>query len=303
MEGLRMKKVVFYIGMTALLFSTMEVALKIGGASLDSLQLTFLRFFIGGLVLAPFAIREYREKFAAKGERIGLKDIGWLGLVGIMCIPVSMLCFQLGIDRCNAATASAIICMNPIFTMLLAHLFTTEKMDRAKWITLGLGIAAGVFLMRPWDVQAGNTTAGLVIMFISAITFGAYTVMGKKTLVRVGIYTQTSLSFIIGSLVLLVIIFTMGRPVLDGVAENWLTVVYCGVIVTGLGYWCYFMAIKLSDASTGALAFYIKPMIAPIFAIAILHETIMWNTVVGIVLMVAGSAITIIDMAKEKVNE
>ena len=41
------KKEIFYIVTTALLFSTMEVALKIAGGELDSYQLTFIRFAIG----------------------------------------------------------------------------------------------------------------------------------------------------------------------------------------------------------------------------------------------------------------
>ena len=41
-----MKKVMAYICLAAFLFGTMEVALKTAGDSLDSIQLTFLRFLI-----------------------------------------------------------------------------------------------------------------------------------------------------------------------------------------------------------------------------------------------------------------
>ena len=40
-----------YIVLTALAFGTMEIALKIAGSSFTTFQLTFLRFFIGGLLL------------------------------------------------------------------------------------------------------------------------------------------------------------------------------------------------------------------------------------------------------------
>ena len=45
-----MKKVVVCVCLTAFLFGTMEVALKTGGGNMDSVQLTFLRFMIGGLM-------------------------------------------------------------------------------------------------------------------------------------------------------------------------------------------------------------------------------------------------------------
>lgn len=269
----------------------MEVALKLGGAGMDPLQLTFLRFLIGGLVLAPPAYFESRRS----GYRLNRKDLMWLALVGIMGIPVSMLAFQIGVMNCNAATAAPLICINPLFAMLIAHVFTSEKMDTRKWIAFGLGIVALFFMIRPWDVQEGNTAFGMIVMVFSAVTFGAYTVMGKRSIGRIGTFTQTSISFIIGSLILMLVTMATGRPVLDGVAENLAVVIYVGVVVTGLGYLFYFLAIRYSDASTGSITFFIKPAIAPVFAVLILHETVYWNTVVGIIILITASVITISD--------
>lgn len=287
-----MKKTICYIVITAFLFGTMEVALKIGGASFDSLQLTFLRFFIGGIVLAFPAIKEYKENYTSKGEKLSKADFIWLFWVGVMCIPVSMLAFQVGIKHCNASTAASIICLNSVFTMLIAHLFRVEKMDKNKTLAVIMGLVALFFMLRPWDVQEGNSIFGLLMMVIASTTFAAYTVMGKKTLARVGTFTQTSLSFIMGSLVLLVIMLVTGRPVVQGVTEHPLILAYVGIVVTGLGYLTYFLAIKLSDATTGSLAFFIKPAIAPFLAMFILHENILWNTVLGIVLLISASVVT-----------
>lgn len=56
-----MKRVYFFVVLTAFLFGTMEVALKLTGSEMDSFQLTFLRFMIGGLLLLPFAIGELKK--------------------------------------------------------------------------------------------------------------------------------------------------------------------------------------------------------------------------------------------------
>ena len=84
-----MKKVIFCVIMTALLFGTMEVALKMGGSEFDSLQLTFLRFLIGGIILLPFAAAEARQNKV----RLTARDLGWLALVGMMGVGISMVCF------------------------------------------------------------------------------------------------------------------------------------------------------------------------------------------------------------------
>ncbi|MCI7327950.1 MAG: DMT family transporter [Hornefia butyriciproducens] len=294
-----MKKVVVCVCLTAFLFGTMEVALKTGGGNMDSVQLTFLRFMIGGLILAPFGIVEARKN----SLRITKGEAGWLFLVGVMGIPVSMLCFQLGVERCNAATAAALICLNPLFTMVIAHLFTSEKMDRVKSAAFVIGLVAAVFMIRPWDVQEGNTIPGIVLMLIASVTFAAYTVMGKRTVGRIGTFAQTSISFILGSLVLLAVIAGTGRPVMDGVADNWMIVAYCGIFVTGLGYLFYFIAIRCSDATTGSIAFFIKPAIAPFLAVLLLNETVYWNTIVGIVLLVSASFLTLYDARRGLARE
>ena len=49
-----MKKGYMYITLTTLIFSTMEIALKLVSNNFNPIQLTFTRFFIGGLFLLPF---------------------------------------------------------------------------------------------------------------------------------------------------------------------------------------------------------------------------------------------------------
>lgn len=282
-----MKKVLGNVCLAALAFSTMEVALKIGGSSLDSLQLTFLRFLLGGLVLIPLAVREWKTL----NIKITLKDFAWIALIGIVGVPVSMLSFQFGIMKSNAATASSIICLNALFTMLISHIFTDEKMTPPNWISFGIGIIAAGFMLRFWDIQVGNTAIGLILLLTAAVTFAAYTVMSKVTMERIGVFVQTSMSFLIGSLILLCVILLRDGYVVKGVFDNLNIVLYAGVVVTGLGYVFYFLAIKASDAITGSITFFIKPVIAPILAMFLLNEKILWNTVAAVLLLLLASFI------------
>lgn len=295
-----MKKVYFYVVMTALLFGTMEVALKLTGSELDPFQLTFLRFFIGGLLLLPFAIAEIK----VTGVKLTFKDFGYLLYVGILAIPLSMLCFQIGVMRCNASTAAVLISFNTLFTMIFAHFMADEKIKKYNGTVLMIGLAGLIFMIKPWNMQEGNTVLGIIFMLLAALFFGWYTVAGKISVKKMGIMAQTSFSFIMGSLVLLVVILCMGGPVFDGVAENWLAVAYVSIFVTGMGYFCYFKAIRYSDATTGSIAFFLKPAISPVIAVIILHEHIMWNTYIGIGLFLLASYMNIRGKRKEaQLNE
>ena len=289
-----MNKAYIYVLITAFLFGSMEVACKVGGADLDPFQLTFLRFAIGGLVLLPFALAELKQRQV----RLGIKDfLGLLG-VGTLGIPISMVLFQLSIMMSNASTVSVLICTSPFFTMVFAHLFTSEKLTREKIPVLGIALVGILFMLRPWDVQEGNSMTGMLLMLLAALFFGAYTVAGAVSVRRMGLMAQTSFSFMLGSLVLLVVILVMGRPVLENIADNIPIILFVGILITGLGYYCYFKAIALSDAATGSFAFFLKPAIAPVLAAIILGETILWNTVVGIGLILVASLLRIVQQKR-----
>ena len=291
-----MKKVYFFVVLTAFLFGTMEVALKLAGSQMDSFQLTFLRFMIGGLLLLPFAAAEMHKNHV----KISLKDLGYLLYVGILGIPLSMLLFQLGVMHSNAATAAVLISINPLFTMVFAHFMTEEKLNKTSVTVLLIGLLGILFMIKPWHLQAGNTVTGVILMLLAALFFGLYTVAGKISVEKMGIMAQTSISFILGSLILLAIMLLAGRPVLKGIVENWELVAYISIFVTGLGYFSYFMAIKLSNATTGSVAFFLKPAIAPVMAVIFLGEAILWNTYIGIALILLASYLNIRGKRKEE---
>ena len=284
-----MKKAYGFVVLTALLFSTMEVACKVAGNDLDPLQLTFLRFLIGGLILLPFGIAEMKKKEIKLDSKDILKLLG----VGTIGIPISMVLFQVGIMNCNASSASVMFSINPLFTMVCAHLLTSEKITKQRLAALTIGIVGLVFIIRPWDVQEGNTVFGAVCLLLAAITFGFYTVTGKMVSQKIGSVAQAGISFLLGAAVLLIVIIIMGRPVLEGVTDNIPIILYTGIFVTGLGYYSYFTSIKLSDATTGSFAFFLKPALAPIIAVIILKETILWNTIAGIVIILIASYMNI----------
>lgn len=281
-----MKQVPLYILIAAFFFGTMEVSLKLAGNQLEQLQLTFLRFMVGGLLLLPLAFREIKRNKTV----IRPKDYAYMLLLGTVCIPLSMVLFQLGVMKANASTAAIIMCVNPLFTMFFAHFLIQEKMKRRNAIALVLSIAGIVFMINPFNMQEGNTIEGILMVLGGAFLFGLYSVLGKVSVARIGLITQTSISFILGSLVLLVILLITDKPILEGVwPDNFMLVIYLSVFVTGLAYVFYFKAIDASNATTGSATFLVKAGIAPVLAVLILKESLKFNSLIGIALVLAGA--------------
>jgi drug/metabolite transporter (DMT)-like permease len=284
-----------YVLITAFLFGTMEVVLKQAGANFNAIQLTFIRFMIGGLILLPFAIYDLKKR------RYKLTKGDWLYLLllGVVCICISMALFQVGVMQVNANLAAIIISMNPVFTMIFAHFLVNEKFTRRKALVLALSIIGLIIVANPTKVlNEGSSISGILIILIAAIAFGLYSALGKKRIAKIGGLPQNSFSFILGSLVLLVILLVTGMPVIEGInSDNILLIIYLGIFVTGLGYYSYLRAIELAGPSIASIAFFFKPVFATITAYIVLKEAITINIVFGVLFLLSGS---IINMTAKK---
>jgi drug/metabolite transporter (DMT)-like permease len=154
----------------------MEVALKLGGAGLDNIQLTFLRFFIGAVVLVPPAILECKKS----GYKTNLKDLAWMAATGVMGVSISMLAFQIGVMNSNASTAAPVVCTNSMFAMLIAHIFTSEKMSKRKWTAFALGLVAIFFMIR--DIVRCSWP-DLILALAEGVS-----IMGRMVIMKYGIF-------------------------------------------------------------------------------------------------------------------
>ncbi len=288
------KKEVLYIILTALLFSTMEVALKVAGNDLDPFQLTFIRFFMGGLFLLPFALKEMKQRRV----RLNKSDVTYLFVLGMICICISMLFFQLAIMQANANLIAILISSNPVFTMIFAHFIVEDRFTRRKALVLVISLAGVAIVANPFHLGQGNTLMGILFGVIASVTFGLYSAMGKLRIEKIGDVAQTSLSFLFGSFVMLFIMLFMGKPILSGIQPGHLPLIlYLGIVVTGIGYYFYFEAIHMCGPSRASIVFFLKPVFAPVVALVFLREAITWNIILGIVFLLAGS---ILNMTKPR---
>lgn len=292
-----MKKVVIYILLSAFLFSTMEVALKFAGNQFDPFQLTFLRFLIGGFFLLPFAVHKARKSKVTLTKG----DVFYLLLLGICCICVSMIFFQLGVDHTNASSAAVIFCINPMFTMFFSHFLTEEKMNRKKAAALVIGLVGIIFMINPFQLAPGSTVIGACFSVLAAVFFGLYSAMGRRSIQKLGGLTQTAFSFLLGTAVMFPLLLLLKKPVFSGMTVGQLPILlYAGIMITGFGYLFYFLAMELSDATTASVVFFIKPGLAPVMAVLVLHEKILWSGIVGIGLIFLCSAINLKEQKKKK---
>lgn len=296
-----------YIALATLIFSFAEIALKSVNGIFDPLQLTMLRFLIGGLALIPFA----RQSLRKRGERLGRKDIARLPLTGLFCVTLGMVFYQLALIDTKASVVAVVFAGNPIFITAFAALFLGEKIYRRNIIALVFVVLGIVVIMEPWNAEA--ELGGIVPAILSALLFACYSVLGKRLSARVGGIVVTCGSFLMGSLELLALLL-LGRtaggaalltgcglsvlvdvPFVQGIGWSTLAAfAYICLINTAGGFVFHMLAMEKTSAQEASLVFFIKPALAPLLAWLILHEEITGNLKLGIVCFLIASAVSIL---------
>ena len=243
---------------TAIIFTTLEPVSKLIANDVNPYAITLWRFLIGSAILLPFAIRKIRKE----NIRIEWKDLGILAMLGTLCICFSMVMLQLAVKEADAPSLIAIIfSANSVFTILFAILILKEKMTKQKLLAVVLCVI-GVLICA--DFSSGTNLLSVLMAVVAALSFSLYTVLSKKFMKRISGIIQTSISFCLGSIVLLILLLITGVDLLPAFStQNVSVLCYLGIVVTGLGYWAYFKAMELGGAMTASFAFFIKPILTP----------------------------------------
>ena len=296
-----------YIVLCAVIFSTMEVMLKTVHGVFAPMQITCLRFLVGGVLLIPFAMRSIRTKNAV----LTRKDLGFFACEGFLCVVIAMSLYQMSVTYTRASIVAVIFSCNPIFVTMLAHFLLHEEIHKNHVIALILELTAALIIIDP--VHASLDPTGALLAILSAAMFSFYSVFGKKRTPRFGGIAVTCLSFLFGATELVALLL-FGRtaagaslygalglkifidvPLFENIPLSALpALLYICCINSAAGFVCHMMAMEKTSAQEASLIFFLKPIIAPIFALIFLKEEIPLNMIVGIVCFLAGSLCAIL---------
>lgn len=302
-----MKQGYLYIVVATIMFSTMEVALKYIAGEVNSVQLTFTRFFIGFLFLAPLAWRTLKKR----GMSLDRRSVGYFALLGLVGIAICMPIYQLSVNYIDSGVVAVLFSCNPVFVTFLAFLFLGEPIRGRHIAALVLEVLGTIAIINPFETRLNMV--GVVLALTATVLFAIYGVMGKKKVAQFGGSVVTCFGFLFGSLIILVFIgvthipaaaqaiTAAGLPAFANIPlfagytlENLPVVLYVSAGVAGVGFCAYFMAMEYQPASIVSLVYFFKPALSPVLAWALHGEEIPLNMLLGIILIVAGSFCAIV---------
>ena len=152
-----MKQGYIFIAIATIMFSTFEVALKYIAGEINSVQLTFARFFIGFLFLGPAGLADAEKAGGCLWTGKAVAYFALLGLVGIaICMPI----YQLSVNYVDSGVVAVLFSCNPVFVTFLAFLFLGEAIRGRHIAALVLEVLGTVAIINPFETRPGPLRRG-----------------------------------------------------------------------------------------------------------------------------------------------
>jgi drug/metabolite transporter (DMT)-like permease len=153
-------------------FVAMAISVRELSSGMHAFEMLFIRSAIGVVILgAVIAFRHWR---AVHTGRI------W-GHVGRNIVHFGGQTFWIfGISLLPLSTVSAIEFTTPMWGTAMVVLLLGERMNRGRWIALGLGFVGILVILRPdFGASSGFVSAGALIMLACTFCFGATSAITK----------------------------------------------------------------------------------------------------------------------------
>lgn len=290
---------------TALMWGLLPIAVKDLLVTLDPWTITFYRFS-GAAVMMGFLL--WRKNQLPKLKRRSWRF--WMLLaIAIIGLCANYILFLLGLERTTPATTQVLIQLAPMLLLLGGLWLFKEKFSRIQWFgfftfVIGLGL---FFNQRLPEVLAMRSTYafGSFLVVGAAVTWAAYALAQKQLLVHLSSFGIMWLILCVGSagFVWLADLGSVTRLDLIG----WGMLIFSS-LNTAIAYGAFAEALAHWEASRVSAVLSLTPVITVIclealawmFPSRFTQESLNILTIVGIFVVVAGSAMTALGKARTK---
>ena len=275
----------FFAGITAILA-------KIGIKNTDSNLATAIRTIV--ILVFSWLMVFIVGSFNTITE-LSTKTIIFLILSG-MATGLSWLCYFKALQLGNVNKVTPLDKSSTILTMILAMIFLGEKITVLKLICIVL-IGAGTYLMieKKEDSKQAKDNKWLFFALGSAIFASLTSILGKVGIEGVESNLGTAIRTIVVLIMAWVVVFVTNK---QGQIKNidktsWKFLILSG-LTTGLSWLCYYKALQLGEASIVVPIDKLSIVVTIAFSYFILKERLNKKSILGLVLIVAGTLLLLI---------
>ena len=267
----------------ALIWSSAFFNIKIATYSYGPVTIAFLRIVFGAIPVIGLCLFK-KIKIEAFS-----KDWYWFALIGMINLVIPFFLIAYGVQKVQSNLAAILMASTPLSATVLAHFFTNnEKINFTKTFGVLLGFSGIVFLFSDNIlINENNFLSALIIFFAS--TF--YVIGGLLTLkISNKKNENVTASILIWGVIFLIPITALTEKPwnLNPSIDSTISVVYLGIVATGLAWLLRFRILKNNGLVFQAQVAYLIPIFGIILSYIFLKEIITPKILVAVAAIIIG---------------
>lgn len=250
----------------------------------DSRWLTCMRMLIAGLLLLIATL------FKQRGSLIGFlkskKNILHVIIFGILGLAVCQYTYLKAIQYTNAATATVMQYLGPVFIMILVCIRNLKLPSKKEVIAILLALIGMFILTTHGDVhKLVISKQGLIWGLLAAWGLVLYTLLPVKMINTWGSTVVTACGMFIGGVILWIVVKPWNIKVtLDlGVIISLITIIILG---TAVAFALYLYGVEKIGAVKASMIASVEPLSATFFSAVLLKTTFSWLDLLGFICIV-----------------
>jgi len=253
-------------------------------STIEPALFTYIRLISGALFLFLLVfVKKKSGKEKTKGS--------WIS--GAMLF-IYAAAFSYAYISLDTGTGALILFGSVQITMIAFSLFSGHKMSPLEWIGVILALSGFLYLMLPG--AKAPSLSGFLLMTISGIGWGMYSIRGKNSKNPLH---DTAYNFLKATPFLLFILFLLVLET-NLTSKGVLLALFSGVVTSGLGYVIWYAALKgLTHIQASVVQLFV-PVLAGIGGFVFIQEIISFRLFVAAVLILGGILLLIIKRHSTK---
>ncbi len=264
---------------------------KVALQEFPAILLGSLRIIFAGVFLAPIY---WLKKPSVPPAHPMWKDVPLLIALAFFNTG-NQIAFVAGLSLTSVAHSAMLIGLSPILVLLIAAAVKQERITGMKAAGMGIALAGVALLVSQAQGRPGGATLlGDALVFLAALGFAAFTVLGKRATVRHSSLAVNAFAFIGSALALVPFVWWRFRTfAFDHVtAAGWSSVIYMAVFPSVVCYLIYYYALTRVPASRVSAFSYLQPPLAAAMGVLFLGEHITTPLVAGGTVIFTGVVLT-----------
>jgi len=262
------------------LFSAKAVLVKMAYAySISSEHLLLFRM----LFALPFYVVIAIFKKPSKPEHIKKTDYLWIVFFGFVGYYLASYFDFLGLQFIKAGLERVILFVYPTLVLVISKIFFKKTITRQQLLAIGItymGIL--IIFWQEFQLEAPNLILGVLLIFLSALTYAIYLVGSGWLIPKFGAVTFTSYAMIVSSLCIVCqyVLFDRGN-LMNYNIEVYIICGFMAVFATIIPSYFISSAIDKIGASNVAVIGSLGPISTIVFAFFLLGETFSLLQIIG----------------------